>query len=187
MSYDLNGRKTSRRSFAKLIGSTIGAVPFLVLVAGQGCQTKKKQEEIRQTSPITIGGGSSVSVHFDRCWYKDDNKDKLKQYWNSADEIEKLWIINENGASFPYPQATPGRTITVDCLRESDGNISKIVITCKPLGIEFEPADFPYDPVKDVHYSSDRKITRVWVSDVADPIFEAKDGRCLIRVDDPSR
>ncbi len=190
MNTRLDKQEMSRRTFARLSCMVLGMLSANVTPVSAQAKKRKPQTERtkqgRQTSPITIGGGSSVSINFDRCWFKDDNPLKPKQYWNPSDEIEKLWIINDIGARLPFPQATAGKTITVDCAR-ADGNVSKIVVTCKPLGVEFEPTDFPYDPVQDVCFSAERKITKVWISDISDPVFEAKEGKCWVLVDDPAR
>lgn len=142
---------------------------------------------ILQTSPITIGGGS-VSIDFDHEWFKKDNPDRPKQYWNRNDVIEKLWITDNNGHKKYYPQATKGSTITIHCVNKNNSSDDyPIIISTSPLGVEFEGGEYPYSNSKQVHSCSYRKITAVCVTGTADPIFVAKGGKCQIDIDDPGR
>jgi hypothetical protein len=181
--------RTSRRSFTKLAATAVAAVPIGALtIAGQGRRRKIKQVKIRQASPITVGGGGSVTIDFDHGWYKKNNPKKPKQYWNPHDLIEKLWIMDENNHKESYPQVTTTSTITIHCVNDhNSSDDSPIVVTASPLGVEFDDGEYPFDKKKKVHYCSYRKITKVMVCGDLNPIFEAKNGKCFVEVDDPAR
>lgn len=190
-----NLQTISRRNFAK---SLLPAVLAIQLTQAPRVEAQRKKQEPprrkqarRETSPITVGGGGGgrpggaklplISIYFDHNWFKKDNPADPNQYWNSTDELKKLWITDDWGMKQHYPA---NKTFTIHCLRISDQQDSPITVTAKPLGISFNEGDYPYNTVRGVHYCFDRQITSIDI-DGQPAVFTANDGICNIDIDDP--
>src|ERR1700741_4519501 len=99
--------KPSRRNFTKSVAATLSALPLVSLaISGTGCKVDKKDEQHKQTSPIVVGGGGSVSINFSESYYErvtGTNKFVNKK----GDYIHKLRILNKYSSPTPGPDPTP--------------------------------------------------------------------------------
>jgi hypothetical protein len=191
---DRKSQQTSRRDFAKSLLPAFLAFQLAEAPSAEAQQKKRKRarKRMRQTSPITVGGGGGgrpgvtsvpyISIHFDHNWYTKTNPRRPKQYWNPADRLEKLWITDENGAKQDYP-VTRRSVIVINCVRASDQHNSPLKVTARPLGIEFEESDYPYNANTQVHSNTERRITTIYIDGQLK--FTAVDGNCGLDIDDP--
>ncbi|MFN2491706.1 MAG: hypothetical protein ABR501_02340 [Pyrinomonadaceae bacterium] len=185
-----NSEITSRRTFGKFIVAAFAALPIGALVERASAQSSKRKSQVRilQSSPITIGGGGSVGIHFNSNYYKRIPHTNL--FKNTVgDMLHKLWVTDRFGANRDRTPASSRCRIVMHCERfDASGNPipdtdSPITLYGRPLAIEFNPDDYPYgiptggqDPI---YYHADRKITRdieVWLGSVAQPSFPPPTG-----------
>lgn len=156
-------KKSSRRSFSKSAITALAIAPFVSLSS----QANDEQDlpKLRQTSPITIGGGGSVGIDFNQQWFTGKRGDA--EFSHYQDTLHKLWLIDKYGA---LENITPGNedcTVTVQC--EKGSKVRKVTITGKPLGLAFDTVEFPKkkpdDGKKEIHHNKAYKIVRIEVVD----------------------
>jgi len=158
-----DSKKKSRRNFVRSAIVGLGTIPLASL--DTKASFKAPQEDIRQTSPILVGGGGSVGIDFDEGWYPFDPV--TKRFFNKDDTLHKLWLVDKYGSR---QDITPHEdcTVTINC-GKSSGKTYYVTIFGKPLGIEFDTSHFQlgYPPggVKKIHYHLKRKISKITVHD----------------------
>jgi hypothetical protein len=158
-------KKTSRRTFGKELTGAIAALPLMHMVVGAQKRKPKRsggQVRIRQSSPITVGGGGSVGLDFDETYYKNiPNTNKFVS--TNGDKIHKLWIIDKHGTMVDCPLPQANCTITIHS-KEPGGPDSALTINGSPLGVEFVKSEYPLEypeqgSDKKIHLNKKRKIT----------------------------
>src|SRR5262245_19434944 len=99
--------KHSRRYFTRSVAATLSALPLVSLaISGTGCKVDKNDKQNKQTSPIVVGGGGSVSIHFDESYYvRVSGTNKFVN--NKGDYIHKLIILNKYSSPTPATDPTP--------------------------------------------------------------------------------
>lgn len=156
-------KKSSRRDFAKLIAAAGATLPLMSLnVEGQTRKQKKKFPwQNKQTSPITVGGGGSVTISFNHKHYKGANG----KYSHSTDEVLATQIFDRfDSLKWELTPLTKDVNckITVHTTKKDGSNPKDIIIRSKPGGpfsIEFDETLFPLKAgEKQLHYQEDRKI-----------------------------
>ncbi len=157
-------KKSSRRDFARLIAAAGASLPLLALnVEGQTKKRKKKKSpwSKEQTSPITVGGGSSVAISFSHKHYTGGNG----KYSNAGDEVMIGQVFDKNGVLkweiSPFVKDINCK-VTIHTTRKNGSAPADIIIRSNPrisFGIEFDETIFPLSAEDDqLHYQEDRKI-----------------------------
>ena len=157
-------KKRSRRNFVRSAIVGLGTIPLASF--DTEAKLDAPQEDVRQTSPILVGGGGSVGIDFDRKWYKYDPV--TKRFSNPNDTLHKLWLIDKyGGLKNITPDGNEKCTITILCRRR--GRETRIVIQGDPLGVEFESSEFRYDYPPDgdkqIYHNTKHKIVDISVYD----------------------
>jgi len=167
-------KKTSRRSFAKSVAIGLAGIPLThSTVSAQGKRKPRRKGwvsdadlEIRQTSPITVGGGGSVGIGFDRSHY---SKVSDGQYRNATDELITTAVVHQNGKLLKnFVKEIKGKTcrVTISAV-DASGSDSPIKIASDrhgPLVVQFDENDFPYDSTQGLFYNKvERHVTSVVV------------------------
>lgn len=159
-------KKSSRRDFTRLISAAGASLPLLALnVEGQTRKRKKKSPwSNKQTSPITVGGGGSVSIAFNHKHYTGGNG----KYSNAGDEVmigqvfDKYEVLKWEVSTFVKDVDCK---VTIHTTRKNGSVPSDIIIRSKPggpFGIEFDETLFQMPAGEDqLHYQEDRKIVGV--------------------------
>jgi hypothetical protein len=145
--------------------------------AKKASNKKRERHIVPGDSPITVGGGggiedqraaSSICISLDNNWYTPKPGDP-EQHWNSDDEIDMLWVVDDNGAN-QHPEADRTKKITIHCM-SANGHDSPITVKCTPLGVKFKLADYKWDPTMGSYCSTvARTIGDVKVSGISKPI-----------------
>ena len=179
-------QKRSRRNFVRSAIAGLSTIPFASL--DTEAKLKVPQEDVRQTSPIIIGGGGSVGIDFDRDWYKYDPVQK--RFSNATDILHKLWLVDKYGARKDITPKDLECTVTINC-GKANGKEYYIKIYGKPLGIEFDTGHFQYgyppEGEKQIYHHPKRKILNITVYDSVSgevPYKPPTKGKCSIVVVD---
>jgi hypothetical protein len=179
-------KKRSRRNFVRSAIVGLGTIPLASF--DTEAKLDAPQEDVRQTSPILVGGGGSVGIDFDRTWYKYDPV--TKRFSNPDDTLHKLWLVDKYGAHNDITPKDLGCTVTINC-GKANGKEYLIKIYGKPLGIEFDTGHFQYgkppEGEKEIYHHPKRKIVNISVYDSVSGEVQYKPptkGKCSIVVVD---
>jgi subtilisin family serine protease len=125
---------------------------------------------IEQTSPITVGGGGSVGLDFDKSHYKQNGSGS---FVSPQDRLTTCDVVHQNGKLLRnfYPEINGNQCVVIISCRDSaTGILSEIRIAGGPSGqlaVGFPPADFPPGVANQPeHYSATRKVLSVNVQNV---------------------
>lgn len=115
---------------------------------------------ILQTSPITIGGGGSVSIDFDHAYYANRGGGTFA---NATDEIDTVWVYDENKElKWELHSFVFGKDCTVTIHTKVSGRLSDIVVRSKPAGplsVELDTTEFPLSAASARrHFHANRKV-----------------------------
>lgn len=112
-----------------------------------------------QSSPITIGGGSSVKLRFNEDWYRPGT---VGGFINASDELSTVLILDEdNELLHNLFQEVEGENCTVKVHCKYRGQDSTIEIDSAPGGplvVRFDLDQYPYDRNRKARYNGNRKI-----------------------------
>jgi len=115
----------------------------------------------KQTSPITIGGGS-VNIDFDHHDYVNVGGVFVK----ANDEIDTVWVYDkDHSQKWDLLKFVQGKDCVLTIHTQQGSSIKDIVVRNKPqqptqLSIEFEGGQFPLVSVRR-HFNPNRKIVGV--------------------------
>jgi hypothetical protein len=179
-------KKKSRRNFVRSAIVGLGAIPLASLDTKASL---KAPQDVRQTSPILVGGGGSVGIDFDSGWFTYDSV--TKRFSNKDDALHKLWLVDKYGARQDITPKNEDCVVTINC-GKSSGKTYYVTIYGKPLGIEFDTTHFqfgyPPEGVKKIYHHPKRKISKITVHDnvvPSDTEYEPPTkGKCSIIVVD---
>jgi hypothetical protein len=152
----------SRRHFAKSLFPAVLALQFVgapEVEAQQKKQKRGRKERQRQTSPITIGGGS-VSIDFNHSDFVNNGGVFVK----ANDEIDTIWVHDSNAElKWDLLNFVQGKDCVVTIHTLQGASNKDIVIKSKPgralLSIEFEGGQFPLATGSiRRHFNPNRKI-----------------------------
>lgn len=162
---------TSRRNFGKQLAGAIALLPATGLIASAQRKKIRKTQgpvRIRQSSPITVGGGGSVGIDFDENYYK--LVPQTEKYSNiTGDTIHKLWVIDKHGTMTDCKLPRADCTVTIHAKYQNVD--SAITIYGAPMGVKFAALEYPSEEpepgsAKKIHHNKNRKITdRIEVRD----------------------
>lgn len=122
----------------------------------------------KQGSPIIIGGGGSVNIHFrETLGHYEPVPANPGSYVKAGDEIDTMYVVDsDNVLIYNLLRYVQGKNCEVKIhTKIGSAADSLIVINSRPasaLGVRFEAAEFgphPTDPVRRPHYNRDRKLT----------------------------
>jgi hypothetical protein len=107
---------------------------------------KKGGRKFLQSSPITIGGGSSVKLRFNEDWYRPGF---AGGFLNASDELTTVLILDEdNEVLHNLFREVEGKNCTVKVHCKYRGQNSSIEIDSAPGGplvVRFDLAQYPYN------------------------------------------
>ena len=142
---------------------------------------ESKRKRVPGDSPITVGGGGGlgderenravyVGIGFDHNDYVPD-LDNRELYQN---EEVQLWKFLIGATEYPVN----GNSVTITCLNPNTNKTAQIVITKLPIGISFNPKDFPYDHHTGKHTSDKSKKPRsiIKVEDETKTLYDSPNG-----------
>ena len=196
-------KKTSRRSFAKSVAIGLAGIPLIHSPVSAQRNRKPRRKgwvsdadlEIRQTSPITVGGGGSVGIAFDETHYHRVSKGV---YRNDTDELVTTLIAHQNGNQLRnFVKEIKGKNCTVKISCVDAGGVDTPPITIEsrrhgPLIASFDedaytkaPKD-PNYPNQVYFYNGDRHVKSVVVTSGGKtyPYDMLADWKGIIWVDD---
>jgi hypothetical protein len=122
---------------------------------------------IRQTSPITVGGGGSVGLAFDMAHYTKISKGL---YRNDDDELITTLVTHQNGKLLKnFVKEIKGKTCTVkiSCVDAAGADGPPITIDSHrhgPLVGKFDEDTYTYVANDDLFYNKNLSVKRVTVT-----------------------
>lgn len=144
-------------------------------------------------SPIIIGGGGSVNIHFNEDDYIPTGEPGV--FLKENDELIAAYVVDLDGvpvgSDLTRYVEDKNCVITIHTVND-DEELSDIIISSRPgdsIRLEFDPYEFRLnegDPKKRPHYSPDRRLVEPIEIQVIDgddePITSPvpADGRCII-------
>ena len=114
-------------------------------------------------SPIIIGGGGSMSLHFDHGHYPPTTAGTNPPEYqdpSGKEEIAAVLVINKHGRLFGSALAATGTNCEVTVTNRNGGGVTFSSTAAAGLKIHFDdPANFPFDDNRRVFYNSSGKLS----------------------------
>jgi hypothetical protein len=181
VSQSQGARKSSRREFMKSASTALAMTP---IISGSISANDQPDDPLRQSSPITVGGGGSVGIDFSQKFIESG----ANKFSRVQDSLHKLWLIDKYGGLENITPSTGKCVVKIDC--KKGGKTSTITIIGNPLSITFDVGEFkkgkPKGGNKEIYHHMKYKIAAITVDDEAaniTKVYQAPTkGKCTIVV-----